>query len=178
MIVSDRPTLFDQAQLYCHSWSISVENVVDISNHPPWWCERCTNYHQPKQMGHLGYTTGVHDDICKIKQRDSVYSVNKLTHWGRHQMNAISQMTFSITFSWNQFRLRFHWSLFLRFDSTIFHHWFRSWLGALQTTSHYLNQWWLNYWRLYASLGLNELRLEGASLYKDCLIMHFNHKII
>ena len=28
---------------------------------------------------------------------------------------------------------------------------------AGQATSHYLNQWWLVYWRIYASLGLNEL---------------------
>ena len=40
---------------------------------------------------------------------------------------------------------------------TIFHHWFRWWLGAVQATSHCLNQWWLVYWRIYASLGLNEL---------------------
>ena len=40
---------------------------------------------------------------------------------------------------------------------TIFQHWFRWWLGAVQATSHYLNQWWLVYWRIYASLGLNEL---------------------
>ena len=32
------------------------------------------------------------------------------------------------------------------------------WLGAVQATSHYLNQWWLVYRRIYASLGLNELR--------------------
>ena len=29
-------------------------------------------------------------------------------------------------------------------------------IGAGQATSHYLNQWWLVYWRIYASLGLNE----------------------
>ena len=28
---------------------------------------------------------------------------------------------------------------------------------ADQATSHYLNQWWLAYWRTYVSLGLNEL---------------------
>ena len=39
----------------------------------------------------------------------------------------------------------------------IFHHWFRQWLGADQGTSHCLSQWWLAYWRIYASLGLNEL---------------------
>ena len=33
----------------------------------------------------------------------------------------------------------------------------RVWLGADQATSHYLDQWWLINWRIYASLGLNEL---------------------
>ena len=28
------------------------------------------------------------------------------------------------------------------------------WLIAVQATSHYLNQWWLVYWHMYASLGL------------------------
>ena len=31
---------------------------------------------------------------------------------------------------------------------------------ADQATSHYLNQWWLVYWRIYASLGLNELKMD------------------
>ena len=38
---------------------------------------------------------------------------------------------------------------------------FSWWLGADQATSHYLNQWWLVYWRIYASLGLNELTHWG-----------------
>ena len=81
-----------------------------------------------------------------------------LTHWGRDKMAAISQTMFSNAFSWMkmyEFRLKFHWSLFLRFQLTIFQHWFRYWLGAVRATS--LNQWWLVYWRIYASLGLNEL---------------------
>ena len=75
-------------------------------------------------------------------------------------MAAIFQTTFSNAFSWiemYEFRLGFHWSLFLRVQLTIIHHWFRQWLGAGQATSHCLNQWWLVYWRIYASLGLNEL---------------------
>ena len=32
-----------------------------------------------------------------------------------------------------------------------------------QTTSRYLNQWWLVYWRIYASLGLNELITQITS---------------
>ena len=87
---------------------------------------------------------------------------NELTHWGRDKMDAVSQTTFSNAFSWMkmyEFRLRLHWSLFLRFELTIFKHWFRWWLGAGQATSHYLNQWWLVYRRIFASLGLNELNL-------------------
>ena len=75
-------------------------------------------------------------------------------------MAAIFQTTFLNEFSWTKmykFRLKFHWSLFPRVQLTISQHWFRWWLGADQATSHYLNQWWLIYWRIYASLGLNEL---------------------
>ena len=75
-------------------------------------------------------------------------------------MAAISQTSFSNAFSWRKmygFCLRFHWGLFLRL--TIFHHWFRWWLGADQATSPYLNQWWLVYWCIYASLDLNDLRM-------------------
>ena len=85
-----------------------------------------------------------------------------LTHWGQDKMAAVSQTTFSKVFSWMkiyEFWLKFHWSLFLMVQLAIFHHWFRKWLGAVQATSHYLNQWWLGYWSIYASLGLDELML-------------------
>ena len=120
-----------------------------------------------------------------------------LTHWGRDKMDAISQTTLWSAFSW----MKNVWipieisypnenkSLFLRVQLTIFQHWFRSWLGAVQATSHYLNQWWLDYRRIYASLGLNELMMQystgiidlgcqkmsleehittGSSIYKNC----------
>ena len=51
-----------------------------------------------------------------------------LTHWGRDKMAAISQTTHSNAFSWMKmyaFRLRFHWSLFLRVQLTIIQHCFR-----------------------------------------------------
>ena len=54
--------------------------------------------------------------------------VRPLTHWGRDKMDAISQTTLSNAFSCMkmfQFRLKFHWSLFLRVQLTIFQHWFR-----------------------------------------------------
>ena len=40
------------------------------------------------------------------------------------------------------FWFKFHWNLFLRVQLTIFHHWFREWLGADQATSHYLKLCW------------------------------------
>ena len=96
----------------------------------------------------------------RLRNIRMVDSVTTLTHWGRDKMAAVSQTTFSNAFSWMkmiEFRLRFYWSLFPRVQLIIFQHWFRWWLGAGQATSHYLNQWWLVYWRIYTSLGLNEL---------------------
>ena len=84
----------------------------------------------------------------------------KLKHWDCDKMAAISLTTFSNAYSWMkmyEFRLRFHWSLFLKVQLTKPLHW--QWLGADQVTSHYLNQWWLVYRRIYASLGLNELKV-------------------
>ena len=59
-------------------------------------------------------------------QRLITYPVVK--HWGRDKMDAISQTTFLSAFSWMkmfEFRSKFHWSLFLRVQLTIFQHWFR-----------------------------------------------------
>ena len=54
--------------------------------------------------------------------------IEGLTHWGWDKMDAIFQTTFSNAFSWMkiyEFRLSFHWSLFLSVQLTIFQHWFR-----------------------------------------------------
>ena len=87
-----------------------------------------------------------------------------LTHWGQDKMAAIFQTRFSNAFSWMkmfEFLLKFHSSLFPRVQLTVFQHWFRQWLGADQATSHYLHQWWLDFWRIYASLSL---QLAGTVL--------------
>ena len=81
------------------------------------------------------------------------------TQWGRDKMAAISQTTFSNAFSWTkmyEFLLRFHWSLFLSFELTIFQHKLIYWIGTDQATNHYLNQRWLftdAYMRHSASVG-------------------------
>ena len=51
-----------------------------------------------------------------------------LTHWGQDKMAAILQPTLSNAFSCKkmyEFRLQFHWGLFLRAHLTIFRHWSR-----------------------------------------------------
>ena len=78
------------------------------------------------------------------KQSSVFCMTGPLTHWGRDKMDAISQTTFSNGFSWMEMyelRLRFHWSLFPRVQSTIFRR--------------------NIYQRIYASLGLNELTHWG-----------------
>ena len=102
---------------------------------------------------------------------------SRFTHRGRYKMAAISQTTVSNAFPWMKmfgFRLKFHWSVFPRAQLTIFRHWFREWLGVVQATSHYLNQWWLVYRRLYASLGLNELTwmVIMTDIWHWCIIIH------
>ena len=95
------------------------------------------------------------------------------THWGRDKMDAVSQSKFSRAFSSMKivvFWLNFHWNMFPRIKLTIIQHWFRYWLGADQATSHYLNQWWLFYRRIYASLGLNELKYHGKVLSSPCYV--------
>ena len=51
-----------------------------------------------------------------------------LTHWGRNKMEVISQTTFLNAFSrmkMLEYRLKFHWSLFLGVQWTISQYWFR-----------------------------------------------------
>ena len=72
-------------------------------------------------------------------------------------MAAIVQTTFSIAFylmKMYEFRLKFHWII-----NDIL-------MARREATSRCLNQWWLVWWRIYASIGLNELRylLSGQGL--------------
>ena len=109
---------------------------------------------QIKHIEHQAISSYTH---WRLQEFSVIY---ELTHWGRDKMDAISQTTFSKAFSSMkiyEFRLKLDLSLFLMVRLTIFHHWFRQWLGAGQATSHYLNHWRLDYRRIYASLGLNEL---------------------
>ena len=83
-----------------------------------------------------------------------------LTHWGRDKIDAFFPGHVSNAFFLMKvytFRLRFHWSLFQRVHVTTLQHWFIKRLCASQGTNHHLNKWWIYYWIIYASLGLNEI---------------------
>ena len=106
-----------------------------------------------EEHSRIVWDNSLHIQVLNYWRKTVIRARCLLTHWGRDNMAAIFQTTFSNAFSWMKmfkFRLRFH----PRVQLTIFQHWFRLWLGAGQATSHYLNQWWSVYWRIYASLGL------------------------
>ena len=67
--------------------------------------------------------------VCSISTADVLKPPQSCINTLRpREMAAISQTTLSNPFSWMKifkFRLKFHWSLFLRFDLTIFQHRFR-----------------------------------------------------
>ena len=63
-----------------------------------------------------------------IFSRSERPALEELTHWGWDKMAFILQTTLSNAFSWMEmleFWLTSHWSLLLRFELTIFQHWFR-----------------------------------------------------
>ena len=104
-------TKASDAELWCFLWSA------------PWINSWVNN----REAGDLRRHRAQYDVIVMALYKYDVLS-SALTHWGRDQIDAISQTTFSNAFSrmkMNEFRLRFHWSLFLRFGLTIFQHWFR-----------------------------------------------------
>ena len=77
----------------------------------------------------LGHNARVLQYICnRYWLKFIVTACLMLTHWGRDKMDVILQTTVSGAFSLMkmfEFRLNFHWSLFLRAQLTIFQHWFR-----------------------------------------------------
>ena len=84
----------------------------------------------------------------------------RLTHWGRDKMAAVSQTTFSNEFSWMkmvQFWLRFPWSFILGVQLTM------SSVMAQRQAIIRTND-GLVLWRIYASLGLNELLQQAPPL--------------
>ena len=97
---------------YPHKWPVTRKMlsfhdvIMDVSASLAW----------------VGISIWYHIPICMGR------TFVQITHWGRDTMDAISQTTFSSAFSWMkmfEYRLKFHWNLFLSIQLTIFQHWFR-----------------------------------------------------
>ena len=58
--------------------------------------------------------------------REHVMIGTLLTHWGRSKLSPFRRRYFQVHFLMKmyEFRLIFHWTLFLMFELTIFHYWF------------------------------------------------------
>ena len=83
----------------------------------------------------------------------------ELTHWSRDKMTAIFQETFSDGFSWMkmyEFWLKFHWSLFLRVQITLFQHCSDNGLAPNRQQAIICPNDGLLYWCIYASISLHE----------------------
>ena len=114
---------------------------------------------------------GIHTAVLLEEGDSSIRDTS--THWGRDKIDEFFETAFWNAFSWMrmfEFRLTFHWSVFLRAELTRVQHWLRWWLGADQLISHYLNHWCLLYWRIYASRALNELRCIRYFVGRDNLV--------
>ena len=117
------------------------------------WCPQTTSNYQNIWWPNF---KSPHESLCH----------NAITNWGQDKVPAILQTTFSIAFHFDEYILM-SLDISLKFvprgpiDNTL-------WL--VQATSHYLNQWWLVYWRLYASRGLTGLN-ETVYCVCQALIM-------
>ena len=94
---------------YIYGYLISEWHLFHSNLQRKWEFLRCQFYH------YCG-TRGCHYDTLR-----------SLTHWGRDKMAAFPRTILSNAFSWMkilEFRLKIHWSLFLKVLLTIFQHWF------------------------------------------------------
>ena len=121
-----------------HSWNQYQHNLtISYWYKIPLYFVTCS----PLRSTHCGVfqplrpRTSVEQDLWRHmalvghNKRQAIACTNDdLTHWGRDKMAIILMTTFSNAFSWMkmyEFRLRFHWNLFLRGQFRIFQHWFR-----------------------------------------------------
>ena len=119
------PPCFAQQQ---YLWNIAIQQAVGCYN--SWANLRCSS------CSPLGWKWDYHNIAIVIhKQIYLKISSAKCQPFCQgifsspvDKMAAVSKTIFSVAFSWMKrfvFWLKFHWSLFLRVQITIFHHWFR-----------------------------------------------------
>ena len=104
------------------------------------------------------------------------YKPQQSTNRARHFPNDILKYILLNENIW--ISIRFSLKFVPSFQLKINQHWFRKWLGTGQAASHYLNQWWLIYWRIYASIGLNEHQLMAGVTNKNTKRVSCNENIV
>ena len=142
---------------------VLLRNSMSMSNVCCWegWCASTKIY------VHLCWTTkifsapmsdGSQGQLSPLWPKATSCAINTLRprQNGRHFADDNFKCLFLNENVWNSIKISL--KFVRKVQLTIFQHWFRWWLGADQATSHYLNQLWLDYRRIYASLGLNELK--------------------
>ena len=128
-------------------WHCGNLTIALVPAKQPWWiwintscefimndCITTTKQSTTKPCAYLlGYTVNIISAVMAAvmpwmsgRLGSGVVKKNyTLTNWGRDKMVTISQTTLSNVFSWMKMlklRLKVHWSLFLRFELTIFQH--------------------------------------------------------
>ena len=109
----------------------------------------------PMRFKHVEIVIKYIVNVSKITARQ------RLTQISLDKVAAISQTTFSNAFSWMKsfvFRLKFHWSLFLKVQLIISQHWFRYWPGTNRRQAITCANTDPVQWHIYATLrgdGLN-----------------------
>ena len=113
------------------------------------------------RMANLGQNTLL--EQAKITKQTAIFMRARHRNWFNSLRPRLNRCDFAddnfkyIFVNENVLISNFHLRLFPRIQLTITQHRFGYWLGADQATNHYLSQWVLFYWRVYASLALNEL---------------------
>ena len=122
----------------------------------PFICARIDSRVNNGEAGDLRRHRGHYDVIVMTVAH------NALTYWGHDKMDAISQTAFYNAFFLNK-------NMWISITSKISLKFVpRDPVNSIpalvqimawrhKARSHYLTQWWSVYWRMYASLGLNEL---------------------
>ena len=146
---------WDEKKYRTDSWCLHMSEFLHSHYAAPWYVGVPFLWLWPSGIQVL--TTSTEDK--RLWKSDTIlyeispsthWPLGDLTHWGWDKMAAISQTILSNAFSWMKMLenwLKFHQILFLSIQLT----------SSDQATSHYLNHWWLDYWRIYASLGPNGL---------------------
>ena len=120
--------------------------------------------------GKIRYLSAFSADLCTCNWFAVILHTSYLA---LDKMPTISHKIFSGAFSLMKgfvFRLKFHWSLFLRVDLTITQHWFRWWLGARRWHAIILTKADWIHWRKYAALGGDELTFRRYCLCQIRLV--------